>query len=280
MPFSGINQQIREHVQAVILDVAGYLATVPDSDGDYPLQRHSTSVFGRLVHDRQPARFQVFAVVLHDVEQSAELLRELNDLNASIDFARIFVIDRQVLVEVDLVAGTLDADELRVAIRAVPMMAAVHGGVAIQDPKSFRWQSYREAIIEAEITPGSDAILSGDDAVGIWPFPSTIHVLTAWNPQGVNVDDDYNERAQIELASNILRSNGRFVHGRRRDIADTHSESSLIVWGLTRDDAITLGRHARQDAFFEIDANEVRLISCTDQTVEIWPRISTPLTSS
>jgi len=139
IPIKNEGQLLRERVEAVIREVAGPLAVVQDGDGDYPLRRYHTPIYGRLLENGEPAPLlQVFAMVLDDVEPSIEMLAELNDLNATLGFARIFLIDRQVLAEVDLVATTLDATELDTALdrisdlamRITPMIAAVFGGTA------------------------------------------------------------------------------------------------------------------------------------------------------
>lgn len=272
---------IRQTVEEVIGNVMGYLAVRRDADGDYPLVRHSTPVYARLLIDEQPPILQVFAIALRDVPGTPELMAELNDLNTNGTFARVIHVGEQVLVEVDLVAETLDATELRTAIervldlrhRIMPMLSAVFGGELVTDPALERRAYYRTTIVEAEVSPGALTALNGPLSDDTWPFQGTVHVITGWDPQGVTFRPDENEHVNNQIAMSILEAGGRFVHGHGRSPSGDHIEPSLIAWGLTRDDAVTIGRRASQDAIFEIDADNVHLISCLgDNADETWPR--------
>jgi Putative bacterial sensory transduction regulator len=110
---------LRRTVEATIETVAGPVALNRDGDGDYPLYLTDSAVYGRLLDANEPPVLQVFAVILRNVEESPELLRELNDLNRELKFARLFLVADQVLAEVDLVAATLDGDELRNAMTSM-----------------------------------------------------------------------------------------------------------------------------------------------------------------
>lgn len=280
MPIRNEAARLREQVESTIEEVCGHLAVVPDDDGDYPLQRRSTPVYGRLADDDGTPVLHVFAVVLSGIPASPELMTELNDLNASSSFARLFHIDDQVLAEVDLAAATLDPYELDTAIRrihevaqtVIPTLAAVLGGELIEDPAVGRLRLYRDAVIEAEVMPGTLQPINGPDA-GEWPFPGPVHVITGWNPQGISLGDQSHHDINVQIADDILRRGGRFVHGQGRSESGHHAEPSLVAWGITRYDAVDMGRRANQDAIFEVDADEVHLVSCVDGTVHSWPRV-------
>lgn len=280
MPIKTDAVLLDERTKAVIAEVCGHLAVQKDADGDFPLARHGTSIYARLVHDSRPPTLQVFAVALDSVEPTSELLAELNDLNAASQYARIFHVNGQVLVEADLVAETLDAHELRTAIRRirevatdlVPVLAAVFGGRPLADPAQARRDAYRTAIVEMEVLPGSWHTLNGPDATPQWPFPDSVFVITGWNPQGVVLSESLNESVNRQIATDIIERGGRFVLGHGRSPDGSHIEESLIAWGITTDDAVEMGRKASQDAVFEIDADEVHLLSCVNDAVESWPR--------
>lgn len=82
-----------------------------------------------------PDRVQLFAVLAGDVETSADVLSELNDINATIGFGRVFLADRQIVVDAELLLDTLDEPELDHALQTVgvlarnvaPMLRAVFG---------------------------------------------------------------------------------------------------------------------------------------------------------
>ena len=224
---------------------------------------------------------QVFAVVLRDVERDTDLLAELNDLNTELQFARLFIVGGQVLAEVDLVASTLDSEELRNAIdklqdvdrRIKPMLAAVFGGDIGVDPFEDRWQAYRTTVIEAEIAPGFLSPLNGPEGLLVWPFVGSVFAITGWNPQGIAIDEQANDAINRRIAHDVIDAGGRFLHGMGHNPEGTHTERTLIAWGITRDQALTFGRKASQDAIYEVSPDEVRLLSCSNAREESWPRI-------
>ncbi len=281
MPIRSPAVLLRDQVEATIEEVAGHLAKIADHDGDYPLQRHGATVYGRLVLDASPPVLQVFAVLLDGVEATPELALELNDLNAAVGFARVFHVEGQVLAEVDLHAQTLDAAELSTAIERItsvaqditPMLATVFGGQQYEDPQQRRWRDYRTAVLEAEVTPDRSADLNGPAAVADWPFPTEVHVITGWNPQGISLGEESQNAINVQIAADILRNGGRFVHGYGSSPDREHREPSIVAWGIDRTTAVTIGQKASQDAIFEVDALEVRIVSCIDGRVESWARI-------
>ncbi|MCC5952030.1 MAG: DUF3293 domain-containing protein [Acidimicrobiia bacterium] len=280
MPIPSYAALALERVENAIREAFGPLALVRDDDGDYPLVRRQFPLYARFTADGLTPLCQVFAVVLSGIENSPEVWRELNDLNASVGLARVFQIDDQVLAEVDLVADIIDADALQVAAARIhglateiaPTIAAVYGGQLIEDPAEARLVAYRSTIVEAELRPGSLEPLNGIAAVAEWPFPGPVHVLTGWNPQGAAFDPASNTSTNIAIAEEVLRHGGRFVHGHGRLVAGDHVEASIVAWGLSREQARAMGQQALQDAIFEIDEATMHLVSCVDDRVDSWPR--------
>jgi len=275
-------QILRDNVERLLGECFGSLAVVRDHDGDYPLQRSSVSVYARLVHDDDTTVLQVFAVVVDDVDSSPALMQELNDQNQGLSFTRIFHAHEQVLAEADLVASSVDRVELETAVRRItrvaasigPVIAAVFGGTPAQDPAEARWQDYRTTVVSAEVAPGSMFDLNGAAALDKWPFPGTVYVLTGWNPQGAQLGAETQEEINSRIAMDILRHGGRFVHGEGRSPDGEHAEPSLIAWNLSREEAVLMGRKARQDAIFEIDDTSFTLVSCVDEREETFSRRS------
>lgn len=282
-PFPTPLVAMRRRIHDVIAHAVGPLATVVDDDGDFQLRRHSTPIYGRTHTDGNGAIWlQVFAVLLSDVDPTPELYRELNDLNSTATYARLFHVDASVLAEVDLLAATLDAAELTTAIdrisdiaeRVAPLVATVMGGTLLNDAQASRWQHYRSTIITAELHPTTMTALNGPDAIEPWPFEDPVHVITTWNPQGVLRPYDTNEENNRRLAHDLIELDATFVHAIGNATETGHHEDSLLVWGIDRTMARQLGRRGSQDAIFELTAEEVRLISCVDDRTETWPRQS------
>jgi hypothetical protein len=51
-----------------------------------------------------------------------------------------------------------------------------------------------------------------------------------------------------------------------------HSEPSLIIWGITREVALQIGKKAQQDAIFEISAETISIVDCETGFLESHPR--------
>lgn len=108
---------------------------VRDHDGDYAFRFGTSDLYVRLV-ENDPPRVRIFSVVLEDVEETPDLLRELNSINASPYFARAFLVGKQVMVGWELIAETLDDEELRLTCAEVvrlasgtgPFLARIFGG--------------------------------------------------------------------------------------------------------------------------------------------------------
>jgi hypothetical protein len=75
-------------------------------------------VLVRLV-DADPPVVRVFSPLLRSLDRSDALLVELNEINAHLDFLRLFWRDRTVYAATELLAGSLDAASLGHACDAV-----------------------------------------------------------------------------------------------------------------------------------------------------------------
>jgi hypothetical protein len=277
MPVDTSFERRRSRVEAVLVDVFGPDVTHRDQDGDYELGKaDGIRVFARLKDD-QPVRLQVFGVLVDGIDCSEELVSELNDYNAVIGFARCFWIDRQVLVEVDLVAETLDAEEVIAAYDRIasaggqlgPMVSTIYGGHMVVNDQDQRWNDYRNATILAEVSPGAWAPLNGPEAsTDAWPYRDVVHVLTAFNPRGQQRSAESNARADTDLVA-LLHENGVSFQ-RARGGGGDYWEDGVLVWGLGREDARAIGRRFQQDAIFELDERAVQIVGCfTDRVDEV-----------
>jgi hypothetical protein len=103
--------------------VAEYIGTKPDEltvneDGSIPIRRGSTAYYVRLL-DGSPPMVQVYSTVLYEVPKSPELLDRLNEINAETMFARAFWQADQVVVATELVAESIDKEEIATACGVV-----------------------------------------------------------------------------------------------------------------------------------------------------------------
>ena len=271
-------EMLRDSVEEVIDTVFGSDSLQRDGDGDYQIKVVGVPVWGRLV-DADPARLVVFSTLLTDVDGTPELFAELNDLNSNLTFVRVNWDAQIVTARVDLVASTLDPTELFTAYQRVndaaanltPMLNAMFGGATL-DRDAERWSTYLQTIVTAEMLPDSNKALNGPDANGQWPFSSPVHVITAWNPYNIERSADENERANRDLAIALAGRDVRFIPGRGTSSDGQHHEDSHITWSLTREEAIEIGRQFRQEAVFELTAEELRLVHCGTGVATSVPR--------
>jgi len=278
MPRRNRFEQIRFEAEAVIRRVFGPDALERDGDGDYQLKTHGVPVWARLL-DGDPVTLEVFATVATDLESSPELLAELNDINASLRFVKVVAADSMVTAEADLVAESLDPDELFTAFSRVnhvaentsALIVSMFGGRDL-NRDAERWSAYLQTEISAELAPEARTVLSGPDAVESWPFSRPVHVITGCNPHNLERDDDTNAAANRVLGVELVRRGARFClcDGASRD--GEHVERGYLVWNLDLDTIRDLAEEFRQEAVFELTDDELRLVHVRTGEVTTAPR--------
>jgi hypothetical protein len=113
--------------------VATYLGT-PDRAVDAQavcIRAGSAAVYIRLL-EHDPRFVRVFSPLLHDVEESCELLQELNDINSVTSFARLFWLSGTVYAAAEQLSATLDLDELVNACDVVGSVADKHDNLLLE----------------------------------------------------------------------------------------------------------------------------------------------------
>lgn len=278
MPELTARRRASDHVFKVIFDTIGNLASCLNDDGEHLLRRHGHQVRGKFIRDeKENYRFRVFGTLLEDVVGSQELFEEINQVNYASDFAKVVLVDCRVVVYYDLLAETLDGPELITAIEAVAKtiekyadtFSVVFGGDTGVAPEEVRWREALGTIVDCEISPGKEVTLNGGGAIEEWPFPSTVHVLSGYNPQGIEYDgSDVNPK----IARDVLDMGGRCAVGAERDSSHSVSDPAVIAWGLTREQAREIGRRAGQDLIIELTADQLTLVQCCGVREEAIPR--------
>jgi hypothetical protein len=127
--------QARAYVESILRRFTGGHTPVADHDGDYRVWFRNCLYFVRVIGHETPV-VQVFSVAVADVEATPELLAELNVVNAEIQYARIFHVGQQVLIETDVLAEALDPagfenacnHVMSVTLEMAPSLAARFGG--------------------------------------------------------------------------------------------------------------------------------------------------------
>jgi type III secretion system-like peptide-binding chaperone len=94
-------------------------------DGTIPIRAGSTAVNVQLIEGLPGGHplLRVSSPVLHDVSATPELLAKLNDLNASLSLARAYLRDGVVVISMELLAESLDEEQIANAYRLVSFAA-------------------------------------------------------------------------------------------------------------------------------------------------------------
>lgn len=160
----------------------------------------------------------------------------------------------------DLLGSSADAQSAIDRFRRIRSFAARVWD--IHERQDGRWDTYAATIIS-----GAGQQLSGPDATAALPFPGPVHVITAWNPDGITRSREVNARAndQLQVALRSLELAHTSVVGTSVD--GTWSEESYLVGGLRRSDAASLGERFGQSAIFELTDEKLLVVRCSDASV-------------
>lgn len=106
-----IDDSVRERVHRLVRDYLGEALPVDLVAEPVAIRAGTAVVYVRLV-DAHPPVLRVFSPLLRSIERSTELLVELNQLNARLNFLRLFWHEGTVFAACELLAEALDAAAL------------------------------------------------------------------------------------------------------------------------------------------------------------------------
>ena len=110
-----------KHVRRLLSEYVG--VDVPDPVEQPVVLRSGTAAVHVRVVDADPPVLRVFSRLLAGVTRTDALLAELNDLNASLSFVRLFWRDDAVFAATEALAATIDLIELAAACDLVADIA-------------------------------------------------------------------------------------------------------------------------------------------------------------
>jgi hypothetical protein len=139
------------------------------------------------------------------------------------------------------------------------------------------WDGFAGAVVQISLPTGRFRLEprpSGSDSE--FPFESPVHVITACNPAGVEVDAATNEERHAALADALRRHRTFATVGSAPD--GSMAEPGLAVIGLEADEAIELGRRFGQAAIYRWTADALAIVGVGEsRTVEMgWSLIRLP----
>ena len=111
-------EKLRQRLEEMLKDHLGVSELVTDAEGDYPVRAGSAKYYVRL-DSEDPSVVRVYAHILVGVPASAQLYETLNAVNSHITFGRMFHQGEAVLASTELVAQTMDPEELAAACSSI-----------------------------------------------------------------------------------------------------------------------------------------------------------------
>jgi len=94
----------------------------PDEDGDYGFRNGSAGIVVS-IQEGDPTVVSVFSVLVRGVKKSARMMDALNEINAQYRFVKTFWSEDVIVLQVDLLADSLDDDQMRMACDLVAHLA-------------------------------------------------------------------------------------------------------------------------------------------------------------
>lgn len=128
-----------------------------------------------------------------------------------------------------------------------------------------RWAGYTRAQVRVDDLDGRTVLVRPEPHTrGRFPFDATAHVLTAANPGAHRLGPAENERRQRDLVAELPGEVRRW--SATAGAADgSHEESSVVVVGLSDEQARAIGRRWGQDAVFRWTADAWTILPCGDR---------------
>ena len=115
--------KLRQRLEEMLKDHLGVTELVTDDEGDYPVRAGSAKYYVSLDGDTEPTSVRVYAQILVGVSASPGLYETLNAVNGHITYGRMFHRGETVFAATELVAETMDPEELAQSCRSIAGLA-------------------------------------------------------------------------------------------------------------------------------------------------------------
>ena len=126
------------------------------------------------------------------------------------------------------------------------------------------WQTYIDTKI---VQKSNDHAWTGKNAIPL-PWEPPIHVITACNPFEQVLTDDENQKRNSALEEILNARNLKYESVIGKSTKDSWQEISYAIHGLSRVQACELAFQFEQRAIFEIDNEELHVISAKDMVIQ------------
>jgi len=126
------------------------------------------------------------------------------------------------------------------------------------------WQAYIDTKI---VQKSNDVAWTGQDATPL-PWAPPIHIITACNPFEKVLADDENQKRNSALKEILKARNLKYESVIGKSTKGPWEEISFAIHGLSRAQACELASQFEQRAIFEIDNEELHVISAKDMVLQ------------
>lgn len=162
---------LRPFVEQTLAQYLGLEKVQVWDDGTIPIRAGSTVVNVRLMEgEGDKPLLQVYSPLLHDIERTPALLERLNEMNTQLAFTRAFWLDRQVILARDLLAETLDKEQVSHACSYVSLAADFWDETLKKDFGGELFFNEEQLAQDAPVTP-EDPVTSDTPSVGGTAIP-------------------------------------------------------------------------------------------------------------
>lgn len=129
------------------------------------------------------------------------------------------------------------------------------------------WDGFAEAVVRIELTTGPVLIVPGDaEAPGAdaFPFDSPVHIVTAYNPAGLEADDAVNARQHRELTRRLAAFDVVPTVGSAPD--GSMPEPGYAILDVPLETAVRIGRDFGQRAIYRWTRTSLAIVG-TDEAI-------------
>ncbi len=123
---------------------------------------------------------------------------------------------------------------------------------------------YLRNIYEIELSPYTTYSFSLTDFIDTLFFDRTFAIITAQNPHNQQLRPEENSMLNQKLYSELCSG---YVLLNARGCLEEHCEDGYLVYDITLEDAVDIGRKYRQYAIFYNSGDKLNYILCEDKKV-------------
>ena len=132
--------------------------------------------------------------------------------------------------------------------------------------REFDPTQYATAFVDLALPDGMMRLAPANEPGSGFPFGGPVHIVSGANP-GHPLTPDENAARRVELLAAIEQLRTPTIAAVGRDAVSDYFEDSIVLVGVSDEDALALGRRFGQDAIFRWSPGSFAIIDCTTGAV-------------